>query len=286
MKTGEASGAQIAFFTFALLLLIVPVSYLVRDLHSWSGGEWRLINRALPMVVLAAVLFGLGKVRRQCIDQLSRPIPAEHTAEVILVSVGSAAKAFAWAGLWILWGWYSLGSAGAEHRLQLLEPHEAHMARSITATGLAFDILLAGVLAPVLEELTFRGFLYRAWERQWGWIPSMLLTSTVFAFYHANFVPAFAASILYVCLYRRTGSLCAPIAAHSFFNVATSYPLLGQFVFQGGHRPSANPGSWELQIACLLFVVIALPFYVWMSRNAQAAAGVKQSEEAHAPLPS
>jgi uncharacterized protein len=285
MKTGEASGAQIAFFTFALLLLIVPVSYVVRDLHPWSSDQWRLVNRALPLVVLAAVLFGVRKVRRRCLDQLSRLIPASRKAEVLLVSVASTAEAFAWAGLWILWGWYSLGAVGAEHRLQLLEPHQAHMARSMTPTGLAFDILLAGVLAPVLEELTFRGFLYRAWERQWSWVPSMLLTSVVFAIYHANFVPAFAASVLYVCLYRRTGSLWAPIAVHSFFNIATSYPLLGQYIFQGNHRPSADPGAWGFQIACLFFVVVALPIYVWMSRNEKAVPDTT-IEATHAPLPS
>ena len=285
MKTGKASGAQIAFFTFALLLLIVPVSYFVRGLYPWGSAEWRLVERGLPLLAAGAVLFGVPALRRRCMDELSRPIPADRKAEVWVVTVANVSLAFAWIGLWILWGWHSLGAPGAEHSLQSLPAHETRMAAETAWSGWAFNIVLAGILAPVLEELTFRAFLYRAWERQWGWIPSLLLSSAVFAFYHPNFIPAFACAVLYTCLYRRTGALWAPIAAHAFFNVSTCYPLLGQFVLQAHHRPSADPGSWGLQLACLLLVLIALPVYAWMSRDAKVV-GSAHHGEARAALPS
>lgn len=267
MKIGSATGNQIAFLTFALLLLIVPVTRFVTGLHPWSPAEAALIQRSLPFLVMAAVLFGFARLRRLAAIELARPVPPDRRREVLVVGLASLAKAFAWAGIWVMGWWMLEGPVSAEQHLRLLSPHDAQMARAATMAEWMRSIVVAGILGPILEELVFRGFLFRAWERQWGWIASMLLTSTLFALYHPNFVPAFAASVLYVCLYRRTGSLWAPIAVHSFFNVASFYPFLGRFVFQRHREVSGDPGDWGLQIACLLFVAIALPLYAWMSRD-------------------
>jgi len=267
MKFGSATGTQIAFFTFALLLLVAPVSHFVKTVHPWSAEEWALIQRALPFVVIASVLAGFPRLRRMCAVELSRGIPADRRPEVLVVALASLTKGFAWAGLWVLWWWLSEGALSAEQHVRMLDSHDIHMARAATPAEWMRGVVLAGMVGPVLEELVFRGFLYRAWERQWGWIPAMLLTSTVFGLYHANFVPAFVASILYVCIYRRTGSLWACIAAHSLFNIAAFYPFLGQFVFQRAREAPGDPSAWGFHLACLLFVMVALPIYVWMSRD-------------------
>lgn len=77
------------------------------------------------------------------------------------------------------------------------------------------------VLAPVAEEVLFRGILY-PWIRQLGF-PKLALwgSALLFALVHFNavtFFPLFALALLLTFLYIRTGNLFAPIIAHSLFN--------------------------------------------------------------------
>lgn len=80
----------------------------------------------------------------------------------------------------------------------------------------------AVVLAPVVEELLFRGIFFPflrdlgfqrlAW---WG-------TSLVFGFIHGNvaaFLPLCVLGAFFAWLYQRTGNLASSIAAHAVFNL-------------------------------------------------------------------
>jgi len=85
--------------------------------------------------------------------------------------------------------------------------------------------LLLGVtamlMAPVWEEVVFRGILFTA-VRQGGFPNAAWIgTSLLFAASHANlmtFVPLFAFGAVMVWLYRRTENLLAPIIGHALFN--------------------------------------------------------------------
>jgi membrane protease YdiL (CAAX protease family) len=267
MKTGIATGSQIAFFTFALLLLIVPVTKYVVGLHPWSQPEARLISTILPFTVMAIVLWSFPRLRAICAAELSRTIPLERRREVLAISVAGLAIAFAWAGLWMLWWWVTEGPVSAEQRLRALDSHDVSMAEALTLAGALRGLLVATLVAPLIEEIVFRRLLYSAWERQWGWVAAMLLSSALFGLYHPNFIPAFTAAIVYACLYRRTGTLWAPIAAHAFYNFCVFYPFAGRFVFPRAGEPSGDLANWGFHLACLLFVLVAVPAYAWMSRK-------------------
>jgi membrane protease YdiL (CAAX protease family) len=85
------------------------------------------------------------------------------------------------------------------------------------------------LLAPVAEEMLFRGLLY-AWIRQIGFPRlALVLTAGIFAFVHFNlatFLPLFVLAVILAVLYERTGNLLAPIAAHSTFNALNFLLLL------------------------------------------------------------
>lgn len=77
------------------------------------------------------------------------------------------------------------------------------------------------LLAPVAEEVLFRGVIYPT-ARQYGFPRAALWGSSIlFAAIHFN-VAAFASllllALLLVWLYEKTGNLLAPIAAHVAFN--------------------------------------------------------------------
>ena len=88
--------------------------------------------------------------------------------------------------------------------------------------------LVTILLAPVGEELLFRGTLY-PWVKQAGF-PRLALWGTAagFAAIHLNagiFVPLLALALILTALYEWTNNLLAPIAAHSVFN-ALNFALL------------------------------------------------------------
>ncbi|HEX5130684.1 MAG TPA: CPBP family intramembrane glutamic endopeptidase, partial [Usitatibacter sp.] len=140
---------------------------------------------------------------------------------------------------------------------------------SFTASGLVI-LFLSSTIGPVIEEIAFRGFIYRAFERQWGWVASLIATSALFGIYHPHFWNAFTGSVILVCIYRRAGSLRAPILVHMLYNLLTWPPLLGQYVFPRA-ATLTDPSSWIVQGTCLAIAVIAVPAYVYMSRDRRVA---------------
>ncbi|KAL6752345.1 CAAX protease self-immunity-domain-containing protein [Haematococcus lacustris] len=80
------------------------------------------------------------------------------------------------------------------------------------------------VAAPVLEETLFRGFLLASFTR---WLPAwgaVLASSALFTACHLGSLAAqdlpqvLGAGVVLGLLYLRSGSLLAPVAAHSFTN--------------------------------------------------------------------
>jgi membrane protease YdiL (CAAX protease family) len=89
--------------------------------------------------------------------------------------------------------------------------------------------LNAVLVAPMLEECIYRGFVQQALRRAGlGAWPSILLAAVIFTLMHVGSVPAAARAaslaslaVLACCfgwLAERTGSLVAPVAAHVAFN--------------------------------------------------------------------
>jgi membrane protease YdiL (CAAX protease family) len=79
------------------------------------------------------------------------------------------------------------------------------------------------ILAPIIEELLFRGVLYPAIKQQ-GY-PRLALwgTALFFGAMHVNMAllaPLTFLGFMLAWLYERTNNLAAPIFAHSLFNLA------------------------------------------------------------------
>jgi membrane protease YdiL (CAAX protease family) len=268
MKTGTASGWQIAFFSFTGVLLAVPLSRYLAGLAPWSKEEREFLGKALPFFVIALILGVFPALRSWYRRELSIPIPRERRKEVAIVALGKVMFfAMAIAGSVALWHWLFGGTAALERRMSMQLSDEAQRSGAVTPLATLQFLVLVPFVVPILEELVFRGLLYRAWEKRWGWFPAMIATSVVFALYHPFFLSAFLASIVYVCLLRRTGTLWAPIIVHGLYNLSLWHPLMGHLLFPKGRDAHTDIAAWDLQIGCLFVVAIALPIYVWMARE-------------------
>ena len=101
-------------------------------------------------------------------------------------------------------------------------------------------LVAVGLLAPLLEEVLFRGLLYSALRKRWRFGPAALVVTALFAALHAmqfqGYLPALvgiaALGALLAWLRERTGSLWPPVLVHAGFNLLGMLPLL-TFLHQG-----------------------------------------------------
>jgi membrane protease YdiL (CAAX protease family) len=115
-----------------------------------------------------------------------------------------------------------------------LEP-DVGVAEQALANADPVVLVVALVLvAPIAEEVFFRGVVYNAWLREYGPRAAVIGSALLFAVIHASLflvLPIIALGVALALLYRATGSLPATIALHAGFNGITV--LLGLLVRYG-----------------------------------------------------
>ena len=116
------------------------------------------------------------------------------------------------------------GKAPAQEIVQFfLEVAKKSDRRSVIIT------LVMGILvAPVSEELIFRGYIYAAIKRYLGIPAGILLNAALFAAVHldiAALVPLFVLALCFSLVYEATGSLLVSTTMHSLFNLVTFLAL-------------------------------------------------------------
>lgn len=114
--------------------------------------------------------------------------------------------------------------------------------------GAPAALIVLLVVAPVLEELLFRGLLLRALALAMPGAAAIGLSAALFAAVHGNLfqlLPAFTAGVLFGWVYLATRSLFLPILAHMFWNaqpvLLSGLPWLGGPDGAGG--PAAGAGA-------------------------------------------
>ena len=86
------------------------------------------------------------------------------------------------------------------------------------------------VLAPVFEEIIFRGVLYGSLRARFGVWPAVVMSAAIFALAHgygaAGFASVFLSGALWAWSYERTRSLLPGMIAHMANNAAVGLTLL------------------------------------------------------------
>jgi membrane protease YdiL (CAAX protease family) len=128
-------------------------------------------------------------------------------------------KAFFWT---IPLGLFAVYAASLLHDKVVRPEQQQIMSDFPHSTGgtVAF-VVYAVAMAPFLEEIFFRGFLFRGFAKSWGWVWGAVVSATVFSLAHLQlsiFVPLFALGFVLAWVYKRTGSLWTSIALHAVFN--------------------------------------------------------------------
>lgn len=227
----------------------------------WENIPWTIgdLLRALALIVIgifvmAQVLFCLADLNLLAVDAVSLLFITAllqavlMVAAVLLIAFGLRRAAWRDLGLgspllrhWLLgilggvamvtmafaFGWL-LGRYTSDLPTQ-------PMVEYVLAYSTPRDILLIGfvvvVLAPLSEELVFRGFIYGGLRKRVGKLLALLLTSLAFAVVHfqfhwAMFSQIMLLGIILALIYEKTRSLIVPILAHSLYNLFSVAALL------------------------------------------------------------
>lgn len=96
--------------------------------------------------------------------------------------------------------------------------------------GLLVALVAASLVAPVVEELFFRGFLFAGLRDRFGFRWATLLSAAFFAMAHFTpgaLVPVFFLGVFFCLLYAQTGSLWPSIFMHGAMN---SLAIVASFI--------------------------------------------------------
>jgi len=88
-------------------------------------------------------------------------------------------------------------------------------------TGLIIPFLIAVVIAPLGEEVFFRGFLYAALKQRFGMKVGLIAAGLIFGAMHFDLIrllPLGLGGIGLALLYEKTDTIFAPIIAHGTWN--------------------------------------------------------------------
>lgn len=148
----------------------------------------------------------------------------------------------------------------------LIEPGPLAPTGSI-ASGIMW-MFIGVVLAPVVEEVLFRGILVNRWGVKWGVRTGIVVSSVLFGVGHVvDPVGATVFGFVAAVLYLRTRTLIVPIAFHAANNVVAA---LFEFVDrrEGSFDLAAELREIEaMALPGLGIAAVTLPVLVWYLRR-------------------
>jgi len=201
-------------------LVVVALQLAGVDTAALSGASLGAVTLLTQSVVLAGMfawLSGRGRLTWRLLG--SQRAELRH----VLWGLGGGLAAFLVSAVVILTGETLAGP--------LESPGQSLLsAEMLEGPALLFTFVIASVLAPLLEEVTFRGVLYQAIGRRIGWVGGAVVSAAVFAAVHVEVLlplgveslvfsaALFGVGVVFAVVFHRSRNLLAPIVAHATFN--------------------------------------------------------------------
>jgi membrane protease YdiL (CAAX protease family) len=214
------------------LLFIGLIFLIFAGLTTGSGGqegEMSVDEKYRPDILVISMFFQVMLMGIACAF-MARRIPQAEWLGLrwkqwwLSFAIAPSAVFFMWITMGLLafsgWnGWLerTLDIESMQESVKLLQEAKDPLVVALMA-------IAAVIVAPIAEEVVFRGYLYPASKHFCGPVGGILFSSLVFAAAHGNVValaPLFLLAVLLCLIYEFTGSIWASISVHFLFNAAT-----------------------------------------------------------------
>jgi membrane protease YdiL (CAAX protease family) len=204
-------------------------SYVALHLGKSLLGGWSLGLILIALVVQMSVLLGMTWVARQWLSRDPGPSPvflpplkAGLQGLFYLISGFPRVIVLLWVADLALFEGRGMGDQTLERIAG------AHL--GVLGTSLfVFDVVLLG---PFAEESLFRGFLLPRLAAQWGETPALVMSSLIFALFHAHYGPYMALVFFYGWVFGwarlRSGSIVASTGLHMTVNGLVTALMFGR----------------------------------------------------------
>jgi membrane protease YdiL (CAAX protease family) len=223
----------------AIIVFLAADKMFAKDDHGLArAGAWLFIANVLALLVTMSPLYMLLIVIGQAVLLL-------ENRRIALKQFGlerlSSAQLIQWSV--VISGAVVVVAAPVMQLFELLldmlhlshpEQQSVEVFRQVTRASQIIDFLIQAVfLAPMIEELFFRGFLLtylKNYMSTWG---ALALSAAVFAIAHQNLdsvLPLWVLGIVLGVAYEHTGCILLPMGIHACFNLTTGLTLLAQKV--------------------------------------------------------
>jgi len=200
-------GALGAVLTLAFLSFAPPENVSLRALAIPIANLPLLGLAYLYLLKPAGLSFGAGFGLTIAPSRLGR-----------LACIVSAAVAAGLWGEWVMSGVAETFSL-SNHWTEWFDPDLVWAPPSVLAISLVEYV----VLAPIFEELAFRGLLYAILRRRLSFLPAAVISASIFAMAHGygviGFISVLWSGVLWAWLYEKTGSLVPGMIAHAINNL-------------------------------------------------------------------
>ena len=214
--------------SIAVYVLVLAAGLIIAAGAADEGDELEGALRMAATIAASAIGFGLAPWlmlrMRGATDLLGPPRPTMRDWGLgALGFVGALVAVYAYVGIVRALGLESLEPVSTISDDSFYEHVSVVVLLGISAV----------LVAPVMEEVFFRGFLVGALSRAWSAPIALLGSSAVFAALHfdvGSMIPFALIGLVFGALYLRTKSVAAPAIAHLGFNVVGYF---GSLINQG-----------------------------------------------------
>lgn len=124
------------------------------------------------------------------------------------------------------------------------------------------------LLAPLAEEIVFRGIIYRICRRQWGILPAMVISALIFALAHGEpwfLFGLFGLGLLLAAVVEWTGTLTAAVIVHALHNAASLTMMLNEGSLADFDR-GVGAGDW---LGSLVSLTVLVPVVLALKRRGE-----------------
>lgn len=248
MKDNIATRIWSLVYPLGMYYVTVCVALYVAQLFFGSGAKTYMTCQILSSLVALPVIYQFYRQDRVLEGTWGQKVKIgkKHVLSVIYAVAVAALIGFALNNIICM--------------TPLVEMSEGYQDASQNFYGstLYLELLGSAIITPLLEELLYRGIIYKRMEKMTGFLPALFTSSFIFAFMHFNlvqFIYAFLLGLVLACMMHEKGHMYVAVAGHMGANaLAVIRTELGMFEkFADGSLV-----AWIVSVGCLLLGILIL----------------------------